>query len=172
MRIKLRRKERGEVIYRLSRFPCTVQSMHQFWLLACFGLNSFYIFAAEFELMRKEQHKSGHEKQYLSSVDSKDGLIFDTIDNNGNLCGEKKIYSAGIEPLESYAILAPQNGSIKSSTSMHTAASRPVVPPGFVNTSSVAKSTFKHDSKVLFTIQRFMFIWVFGHGVDENVQNR
>lgn len=100
--------------------------------------------------MRKEQHNLVQEKQFLSSVDSKDGLIFDDIDNRGNLCGEKKIYSAGVESFGSSAIPAPQNGFIKSST-LHTPASRPVVPPGFGNTSSVAKSTIKHDSKVLFS---------------------
>lgn len=102
--------------------------------------------------MRKEQHNSGQEKQHLSSVDCIDGLILDAIDYKGNLCGKKKIYTAGNESLQSSAILALQNGSINSSTSMHTPALRPVVPPGFGNTGCVAKSTIKHDAKVLFNV--------------------
>ncbi|CAM8923822.1 unnamed protein product [Rhodiola kirilowii] len=108
---------------------------------------------AEFELMRKERYNSGQEKQHSSSVDSKDDLIFNATDYEGNINDGKKILIEGNESHESSKILAQHNGSIKPSTIMQSPAPRPVVPPGFVppgfgNTNTVAKSTIKLDTKV------------------------
>lgn len=85
---------------------------------------------ASFELMRKEQVKAIHEKQKSSSHKQKDE--FDRSTLMEDLKDENK----------SNELDQPSSGnSEKSSLPMHTPMPRPVVPPGFANSTERSTGT-------------------------------
>ncbi|KAG8391874.1 hypothetical protein BUALT_Bualt01G0232300 [Buddleja alternifolia] len=91
----------------------------------------------------KEQHKALQEKQKLNLDKHKTGGLSDFSEVLEDSKEEKGIFTKNNELEVSAAIPIPSNDLEKSSFASHSPASRPLVPPGFKNSSLEKSSVLK-----------------------------